>query len=455
MIDTHTHLDFPQFDRDRDEVIKNAFESGVERIVNIGTDLESSRKSVELAQRFEKIYATVGFHPHDASKLDENSLKELEKLALSPKVVAIGEIGLDFYRNLSPKKIQIEAFRKQVALAKKLKLPVVVHIREAYEEEVFEILKEAITLKIGVLLHCFSGDIAQAKQAIKMGFLLSFNGVLTYPNSKSLEVAKSVPLDFILTETDCPYLTPVPHRGERNQPSHVKFVLEKLAELFKPLTFEDIERITTHNANKFFKLNYVEPSQITYPIRNSLYLNITNRCSNACSFCVRNSTDFVKGHNLRLPQEPTYEEIISALKDLDKYQEVVFCGYGEPTERLEIVKQVASFLKAKKKKVRLDTNGEGNLINQKNILPELSGLIDVVSVSLNVDSSEKFDKYCLSQFGPGTFFKVIEFITKSRKLIPETMITFLDLPEVDLGKCEKIARDLDVKIKIRHYDVVG
>ena len=446
MIDTHTHLDFPQFDKDREEVIKTSFASGVERIINIGVDLESSRKSIELADKYLEIYATVGVHPHDAKKVDDTYLNELEKLAKKRKVCAIGEIGLDFYRNLSPKDKQTEAFEKQIDLAQELNLPIVVHIRGAYKEAL-AILKNKNDHHIGGVLHCFSGDLKEAKIGLDLGFYLSFNGTLTYSNSRVVEIAKKIPLDFILTETDCPYLPPVPHRGERNRPHYVRLVIEKLAEILSPLTFKDIERITTLNANRLFGLGLESKPKIAYPIRNSLYLNITNRCSNSRSFCVRYQKDFVKGHFLKLEEEPDYDEVVQSIGDPKKYDEVVFCGYEEPTLRLDLLKKVAQWLKERNVQVRLNTNGEGNLIHQRNIVPELVSLIDVVSISLNVDTSEKYDKICRSQFGKGVLNKVLDFVRECKKLLPKTIITVLDLPETDLEKCRQMAEELGVELK--------
>jgi len=454
VIDTHAHLDIKEFDKDRSQVIEYAFSHGVEKIINVGCDLKSSQKSVRLAEEYDQIYATVGFHPHDAKDLTEESFKKIEELASCKKVVAIGEIGLDFYRNLSLPAEQIKAFKKQIALAKNLKLPIVVHIRDAFDQAL-HILKETEADTVGGVLHSFTGDSEQANLALDMGFFLGFNGMLTYPNSKTSQVAQRLPIDSILIETDSPYLSPVPHRGKQNQPAYVKFVLEKLTFLFTPLTFPDVERITSVNACHLFNLDKDKLPQIAYPIRDSLYLNVTNRCSNSCVFCVRNFTDFVKGHNLRLNREPLYEEVIRSFNHLEKYREVVFCGYGEPTIRLDLLKEVARYLKSKNAKVRLNTNGQGNLIHRRNIVPELVGLIDTVSISLNVGESKSYDRLCQSSFGENVFEKVIDFAKECKKLLPKTVLTVLDMPEVDLKKCEKIAEELGVELRVRHYNSVG
>lgn len=251
MIDTHAHLDDRKFDSDREKVIQNSFANGIEKIVNIGTDLKTSRLSVALAQKYPQIFASIAVHPHASKYFALSTVSELEKLSADPKVLAIGEIGLDFYRNWSPKEDQIKAFKSQIELAFKLKKPIVYHIRDAFEET-WAIILETKAYQLGGILHSFSGNVEQAKKATELGLYLSFNGTLTYKNSLAQEVVKNIPLDLILLETDCPYLPPQPYRGQRNQPDYVKYVLEKMSELLnKP--FEELEKITTENAQRIFK----------------------------------------------------------------------------------------------------------------------------------------------------------------------------------------------------------
>jgi TatD DNase family protein len=221
------------------------------------------------------------------------------------------------------------------------------------------------------------------------------------------------------------------------------------------LSKEDIARITTHNANKLFKLSLGESSRIAYEIRDSLYLNITNRCTNACDFCIRNQTSFVKGHNLKLDLEPSAPEILKAAGDVKRYKEVVFCGYGEPTLRLDVIKGVAAELKKKGARIRVVTNGHGDLINKRPIAAELSGFVDRVSVSLNVDTKELYDKICKPDFGPGTYERVISFIKDCAKCGIEVEATCLDLEGVDVKKCEDIARSMGAKFRLRRLGVVG
>ena len=254
LVDSHAHLDGRQFANDLNEVIERAVQTGVNTILTIGCDLESSRASVDLALRYSGVYASVGVHPHDASTLDRELLDELERMAEAvDKVVAIGEIGLDFYRDRSPRDIQRAAFRKQVRLARKLGKPVIVHDRDAHEE-VLQILREENAAEVGGVLHCFSGDIAFAYDALELGFFLGVDGPITYPNAHGLRsIFGEVPLDRILLETDCPYLAPQARRGKRNEPAYLTIIAEKIAAI-KGVAVEKVARITSDNAQQLFAL---------------------------------------------------------------------------------------------------------------------------------------------------------------------------------------------------------
>jgi TatD DNase family protein len=251
MIDTHAHLDFPDYNADRDEVIARAQSAGVKRIVNIGCDLKSSANSVDLANRYTQIFATVGIHPHDAKQYDDEAEERLRELANSSRVVAIGEVGLDFYRDHSPRDQQREAFVRQIALAKGLGLPLVVHIRNAYSEALDTLAAEK-AYQVSVVLHCFSGNREEAVRAIDYGFYLSVGGVLTFTNSRLPELIGKMPLENVLLETDAPYLTPHPHRGTRNEPTLIQLVYQKLAETLGR-SFAEIEAQIDRNAETFFE----------------------------------------------------------------------------------------------------------------------------------------------------------------------------------------------------------
>jgi len=254
LFDSHSHLDDKQFDHDRDLVIKRARLNDISYILNPGADFESSVKAVAIAEQYDFIYAAVGVHPHDAESMDDAMLARLEKLATNPVVKAIGEIGLDFYRDLSPRDIQIKWFVEQVRMAKRLKLPVIIHDREA-NEAVFKILKEEHAFETGVLLHCYSGSRELAMQYIKLGAMISIAGPVTYKNArKTVEVVEAVPLDRLMIETDAPYLSPEPNRGKRNEPMFVTHTCQRMATI-KGIPYDEMAKATLENAIRFFKIN--------------------------------------------------------------------------------------------------------------------------------------------------------------------------------------------------------
>lgn len=253
MIDSHAHLDDRRFNYDRDMLIKNLEKNGVKRVYNIGANLDSSRRTLELAKKYDNIYAVVGIHPHNAKDFNEEIEKELLEMAKHEKVVALGEMGLDFYYDNSPRDVQKEVFLKQIEMAEKVGLPIVVHTREA-SQQTFDILKEAIgkNNKLKVLLHCYSGSVEMMREYVKLGCYIALGGVVTFQNAKvTKRVAKEVPLERLLIETDCPYLTPEPYRGKRNEPMFLKYVVEEIAEI-RGVSPEEIERATEENTLKFY-----------------------------------------------------------------------------------------------------------------------------------------------------------------------------------------------------------
>jgi TatD DNase family protein len=254
LIDSHCHLDFPQFDADRDEVLTRSAAAGVTALINPGADLESSRRAVALAERHAAIYATVGIHPHDATTLDGSALAELRQLAAHPKVVAIGEIGLDYYRDLSPRDRQRAAFEAQLDLAAELNLPVIVHQREAAADVLAALRAWAAGGHPGCVLHAFAGEGAVADEAVAQGFYLGIGGPLTYRNARRLpEIVPHLPLERLLLETDAPYLPPHPYRGQRNEPAYLALVAHRLAEL-RALPLETVASQVTENTRQAFRL---------------------------------------------------------------------------------------------------------------------------------------------------------------------------------------------------------
>jgi len=251
LFDTHVHLNADQFEEDLEATIQRANEAGVEYMTVVGFDHKTIPKAIEIAESHEKIYAAVGWHPVDAVDLSEKELEWIEELSSHPKVVAIGEMGLDYHWDKSPADVQKEVFRKQIRLAKKVKMPIIIHNREA-TDDIVEILKEEDASEVGGIMHCYSGPVETAQECIDMNFMISLGGPVTFKNAKlPKEVAKAIDLKHMLVETDCPFLAPHPNRGKRNEPAYVKLVAEQIAEL-KEISFEEVSEVTTSNALQFF-----------------------------------------------------------------------------------------------------------------------------------------------------------------------------------------------------------
>lgn len=254
LIDTHVHLNDNQYEQDIDQVIQRALDAGVERMVVVGFDRPTITRAMELTEKHSFIYAVVGWHPVDAINCTEEDLQWIEELAAHPKVVGIGETGLDYHWDKSPKEVQQELFRKQIQLAKKVNLPIIIHNRDA-TADVVQILQEEEAGTTGGIMHCFSGSVEIAKQCIDMNFMISLGGPVTFKNAKMpKQVATEIPLEYLLVETDAPYLAPHPHRGKRNEPAYVALVAEQIAEL-KGISLKEVAQITTQNAMKLFAIN--------------------------------------------------------------------------------------------------------------------------------------------------------------------------------------------------------
>ena len=460
-IDTHAHLDFDNFDTDRNAVVARARDAGVTTIVNVGTGLASSERAVALAHEFDGLYATVGLHPHDAQTYTPTIMKKFDALAHDEKVVALGEVGLDYFRDHSPRIMQQEVLRAFIALHKKTQLPLIIHARDSYDD-VYAILTDELGGSVHGVMHCFSGDEDTLKRFLALGMYISFAGHTTYPKNETLRrLAALVPDERLLIETDSPFLAPQAMRGKRNEPAYITDTAACIAAA-RNISLEDLGRITTRNAERFFALPQAEHQpEIIYKIRNTAYVNVTRGCTSACVFCprTRESGLAVKGHNLAVSHEPTVEETKTALEvfrgDCD---EICFCGFGEPLLRLDFVIAVASYCKERFRgiPIRIDTNGHGNLIHKRNILPELAGMIDRMSISLNAPDAESYRKIVQPEFEGDVFEEVKAFIREAKKHIPLITVTCLNYPGIDTEKVRHIAEEeLSVQFRLRIYDEVG
>lgn len=254
-IDSHAHLDDERFDEDRDEIIKSLKENDVELVLNPGSDLNTSKNSVLLSEKYSCIYAAVGCHPHDSKDMTEDTIEIFRNMAKNEKVLAIGEIGLDYYYDNSDRETQKKWFREQIKLARELDMPYIVHDRDAHED-IMRIMKEEKYDGSRGILHCFSGSVEMAREFIKMGFLISLGGPVTFKKSKTPKlVAAEIPLEHILIETDSPYLSPEPFRGKRNQSAYVKYVAEEIAKI-RNITVHEVSKQTNKNFKMLFNLKF-------------------------------------------------------------------------------------------------------------------------------------------------------------------------------------------------------
>jgi TatD DNase family protein len=431
LVDSHAHLTDEKFKDDLPAVLERAREAGVARVLNAGCDMADSEKAVALAASHEEIFAAVGIHPHEAKHARDEDFARLLEWAKHEKVLAIGETGLDYHYMHSPKEAQ---------------------------QELMRILDGEKGWLAGGVMHSFTGGEALARRAVENGWMISLSGIVTFPNASALrEVVKKLPYENLLVETDCPYLAPVPERGKRNEPAFVRRTSEFLSTML-PLSPGDVARITTANFERLFRLSKrPEKDTYAYLIRNSMYLNVTSRCTNECVFCVREYIDGVSGYYLWLQKEPTVQELLEAVGDPKPYDELVFCGYGEPTLRLDVIKGAARELKARgAKRVRLTTDGHANLIHGRNVVPELAGLIDFVDVSIDAHDPESYEKICKPKFkGVDVFAEVVKFARECVRVLPQVELTTVAMPGVDVEKCREIARGMGAAFRAREYNVVG
>ncbi len=472
-----------EFETDFSDVLLRMSNRGITHAISIGSLAQNERieKTVEIINSYDFIFTALGVHPKSLYKDLPDIFKLFEHYysANKKKVIAVGEIGLDYFmpkKNLGEVKTkQKELFKFQIGLASAYRLPIIVHVRDAYEDAI-GILKDYVKSPdgfFGGVIHCFSSDDpAIAEEFIKMGFFISFSGNITYKKNEGLRAAvKNIPNEKILIETDSPYLAPAPFRGKRNEPSRVSLVLDTIAEL-KGVERGKLDALTVQNTVNLFSLNGISgfyPS-VAYKIGNSVYVNLTNKCTNRCTFCPKyqngKSNFNVRGYNLKLDKEPAVDEVVSSVFRYYDFKEVVFCGFGEPTLRIETLKSVAKTLKkiyadihgCSDLKIRLDTDGLANAVYERNTVPELGGIIDSVSISLNAQNSEHYDRICNPQIlkkRAKAYDSVLNFIGESKKYIKEVTVTAVDLPGTDIPYIANIAKKLGVDFRHRKYNKVG
>jgi TatD DNase family protein len=450
LIDTHAHTNFDAFDADRADVYARAREAGVRAVIEVGVGLKGSCAAVERAAVEEMVYAAVGLHPTDLATFLED-WPPFEELVRTHDVTAVGECGLDYHWMTAPKEVQADAFRRQIRLARRMALPFIVHCRKA-EDDLIRILRSEEYSR-GVV-HCFGGTRAQAEEILALGLRITFCGNVTYKKADTLrEAARAVPLDLLMLETDAPFLPPQARRGQRNEPGFVRLTAEFLAELHG-VPFEELARRTTRNARRFFDLKPAAPGAITYRIGANLYVNLTRLCTAHCYFCPREGPDMAAwGHDLALGRDPSAREVLQAVGDPAPYEEIVYCGLGEPMIRLDTLLESARALKARGARIRINTNGHGNLIHGRDITPSLAGVVDAVSVSLNYHSAELYAKHCPSTFGVETWNGILDFARRAKEHVSDVAFTVVaGATDDDVERCREVAAECGVRLRDRPLD---
>lgn len=446
--DSHHHLSDPKFHEDLNEVIERTRGGNVQILIE-GGGLErpeylDNRPKLSDSKN---MYFCAGLHPHDAVNFNEGLIDRISELSDDRRFVAVGECGLDYYYDNSPREVQKKVFRCHLKLAEKLRKPVVIHARDSHKD-LFKIIEDEGLVGVNYLFHCFSGDDGDLGKVLDLGGYISIGGVITFPNAqKTRRIVSKVPKDKLLLETDAPYLAPQKMRGRRNEPLFIKYVGEQIASLWG-LPVEDVYFITTYNARVLFGIGIDPGGDIAYGLGSRLYLNITNRCTNRCGFCVRNFSDGIGGYHLKLKVEPTAGEVIDAIGDPKRYDEVVFCGFGEPLIRYDIVKKVSEFIKENGGSVRVNTNGCADLYTGVDTISYVAGSVDSFSISLNATDENDYNRICNPMF-ENAYSKVLKSIERAKGLGKRVKVSFVSDCGADLTGVEEMARKLGVEVRFR------
>ncbi len=460
LFDSHCHITDQRFDEDREQLLRHAAENGVQ-MLTCGTCLKTSEACLKLAEEHENVFAAVGIHPNNTGEITDidDDYKSLRELAAKRHASAIGETGLDWYWDQVAPAVQRQHFKMHLDLARELQLPVVVHARDS-ADDCLDMIAPYVGTGINFVWHCFVAGKKKLERllerALELDLYLGITGNITFMEQVPLRnIVTKIPDKHLLLDTDSPYLIPKPRTVERNDPLQTLRIAEELAAL-RGVSVEDIARITTRNAYNFLNLTLEdERGEIAYPIRDSIYINLTNQCTNDCAFCARNNGFVVKGHDISLKSEPTAAEVIAALGDFHRYKEVVFCGYGEPTMKLDVLLEVAKYVKSKGKPVRVNTNGLANLYFKRDIVPELAVCVDAVSISLNSADPDEYLRICRSRFGAAAYPALLEFAGLCKQAGIATTLSVVAMPGIDVAAAQKIADDIGVEFRARSFVDAG
>ena len=411
-----------------------------------GISLESSLRAALLSETRVGVFASAGIHPNEIDPDSPDSLEDIPEILLRPRVIAVGETGLDFYRNRVPEKLKIEVFKEHIRLAEAFGLTLIVHSRSA-EREVLDVLGEDVT--VPVIMHCFTGSADTALEAAQRGYYIGFTGVLTFrKNGRLRNLAGSLPADRILIETDAPYMSPEPVRGRRNEPFNVRYIADTISEIWG-IDQEETAGTLMKNSLKAMQLGPFLRTDLVYLLYGNIYMNITGRCTNRCRFCIKDKTDGIGGYYLKHHAEPFEERLDSIIGSLNPRmgKELVFCGYGEPTMRPELLERLAGSAFERGFSVRLNTNGTCTARLSPDKTAELLEPFDTVSVSLNASCREEYRSICRPA-DEDTWDRLMEFIELARR-VTSVRLTAVRYPGIAMESVEKLAKSLSLPLRIR------
>ena len=448
LFDTHCHLFSEPMASDLSAILKRAHNSGIGNFLVPGLDVITSNQAILLAREYKGIFAAVGFQPNSLKKITEEDMQVLQRMALLPEAVAIGETGLDFHWNRTDHDLQIKWFKRHLDLAQGLRMTSIVHSRDA-EEECLESIPE--NFKSPVIFHCYTGSLSTVKKLVTRGFFIGFTGCLTFRNNQRLrDLLRSIPKEQVLIETDSPYMAPEPVRGKSCEPSYLKYVFGEVSHIWNTGESETAAQLWK-NSMKACQLGRWKRTDLVYSIGNSVYVNITGKCNNNCRFCVCKRQDGIAGYYLRHNSEPDEYDLELALKSLaDGYGELVFCGYGEPTLRPDLLYKLASGMKKRGWKIRLNTNGRALSFLPPEKVRELLSVFDNVSTSLNFHEASGYNRLCRPDT-ENAFENILKFIEMTKNIVSTTEVTAVAYTGVNEREIRKKAEDLGVPFRMRGF----
>jgi TatD DNase family protein len=419
MIDSHCHLNLSQFEDDFDETVGRALGDGVTAMMNIGYDRDSARDTMGLIERYPFIYGAVGVHPHDAEKLDDDLYNEITGYLDHPRVVAVGEIGLDFYRDLSPREVQRDVFVRMLRLARERGKPVVIHCRDAFEDVVATLAAEGSGYR--GIFHAFNGTEEEARRVLDLGFHIGVGGVVTYRNSPLSRTVASIPLNRMVLETDSPYLTPHPLRGHRNEPAYVARVAREVASILK-VTPAELDAATDRNYLEAMGIPPEQAPRGVYRVKDTVYIQTT----------------------------PGPFAGLDAI-DTAGVAEAVVCGFGEPLEHKDRVVDAARWAAERGLRVRLHTAGLGNMIAGADVTPELAEYVDEVVVAFHGTTAAQHEQTAQAGVDPKAFEAMRDFMRRALGAGMDAVCEFVAAPHFEAEPCREFARELGAQYDIRMY----